>query len=439
MIRPRLRLAILSLRSDCRSTLEYLPLLALAVAMLPYPLCAAQADSKPTAAAPQLSQAAANTVSLAAYQARLQSLDQLVVSCQRATTPANCQSEQVGPDLKLALPSGPREIRFAWLRELLDSAGKGSADKDSAAKGSADTAQAVKDAANAKTAKAQAPKSDNRQQSPPPRHRPEFHPPTLAQQLEDARRRLAQDDRSAAQLAVQSSGQVSDKASSQLPGKLAANPIPESSPERQTLARILAAKEYHAAVDRPSLMHQLLEKIGNWLDMVIAKLKQAGFRSRWVGLAAEIAFVLLICLALAWFLIRLERQGRLGATGFRPEAAAGAASARDWQLWLEDAGKAASQGAWRDAIHFLYWASISRLESGGLWPADRARTPREYLALLDGQSTQRTELAALTRSFERTWYAGRPAVQADFAQAEQVAAKLGARLDAKPRDSRGTQ
>jgi hypothetical protein len=164
---------------------------------------------------------------------------------------------------------------------------------------------------------------------------------------------------------------------------------------------------------------------------LIAKLQQAGFRSRWVGLAAEIGFGVLVCVALAWFLIRLERQGRFNAASLRPEPASGAASARDWQLWLEDAGKAAAQGAWRDGIHFLYWASIARLESGGLWPADRARTPREYLALLTGKNAQRADLAALTRSFERTWYAGRPAAEADFHHAEQVAAHLGAKLETR--------
>lgn len=409
MIWPRLRLALLSRSSNRRPGLGTLPLLALTIAMQPHPLCAAQADSISAAAAPQV---AANAVSLDAYQARLQSLEQLVAACQRTMTPASCQSEQVGPDLKLALPSGLREIRFAWLRELLESAAKGQevAAKDQAAKDNA---------ATAKAAKIQAAKSDNRQQPAPPGHRPEFAPPPLAQQLEDARRRLAADGKSAAQLATPP------------PGRPAVNPTPQPSPQRQTLTRILAAKEYHAAVARPSLMHQLLEKIGNWLDRVIAKLQQAGFRSKWVGTAAEIAFVVLICLALAWFLIRLERQGRLGATSFRPEPSPGAASARDWQLWLEDAGKAAGEGAWRDAIHFLYWASISRLESTGQWPADRARTPREYLDLLPGQSTQRTELATLTRSFERTWYAGRPAAQADFHQAERVAARLGARLETR--------
>jgi hypothetical protein len=219
------------------------------------------------------------------------------------------------------------------------------------------------------------------------------------------------------------------KAASPAAAKPAGSTTP--SPQRQALAGILAAKEYHAAVAGPSLRRRILEKIGNWLDRFIAKLQQAGFHSRWIGLTAEIGFGLLICLALAWFLIRLERQGRLGSASFRPESAAGAASARDWQLWLADAEKAAGQGAWRDAIHFLYWASISRLESGGLWPADRARTPREYLALVSAKSAQRAGLAELTRSFERTWYAGRPAAEVDFHQAEQVAAQLGARLESR--------
>jgi hypothetical protein len=369
----------------------------------------------PHGAATEPPPAAANAASLAEYRTRLQSLDQLIVACQRAMTPANCQSDQVGPDLKLALPSGARQVRFAWLRELLESASKDQAAKDKAAKDKA-----------AKAAKAQAPKEDNQPEQA--KHQPEFHPPTLVQQLEDARQRLAADANFAGESTQQSAAQAS--------GKSAANPSVDSSPQRQTLARILAAKEYHAAVARPTLMHQLLEKVGNWIDRFIAKLQQAGFRSRWVGLAAEIGFGILICVALAWFLIRLERQGRFSAASLRPEPGSGAVSARDWQLWLEDAGKAAAQGAWRDGIHFLYWASIARLESGGLWPADRARTPREYLALLSGKNAQQADLAALTRSFERTWYAGRPAAEADFHQAEQVAAQLGAkfgaRLAAKP-------
>ena len=107
-----------------------------------------------------------------------------------------------------------------------------------------------------------------------------------------------------------------------------------------------------------------------------------------------------------------------------PGPAAGAASARDWQLWLEDARRAAAAGLWREAIHFVYWASISRLESRRLWPADRARTPREYLALVAPEDPRKAGLARLTGSFELTWYGGRAAGERDYRQAEELAKGL---------------
>jgi hypothetical protein len=99
-------------------------------------------------------------------------------------------------------------------------------------------------------------------------------------------------------------------------------------------------------------------------------------------------------------------------------------SARDWQLWLADARKAAAGGQWREAIHFLYWAAIARLESRRLWPADRARTPREYLTLVSPEDPRQSGLALLTRSFEHTWYGGREASESDYRHAEALAARL---------------
>jgi hypothetical protein len=334
--------------------------------------------------------AAPDTVSLADFQARLHTLDQLVAQCQSAITSANCPASQVGPDIQIALPSGSRQVHFAWLRNLLDTA--------------ADSEKKSPDKAKAKPAKAGEDSEDPDTTSPP-----EFQPPSLAEQLADARKRLAADAQLAATWTQTSSG----------PSKAA------PSPQRQTLDRILAQKEYHPAVAGPSLLDRAFEKIGNWIDNILGKLEQAGFRSKWVGVTAEILFVLALTIALIWFLIRLERQGRMNATQFLPGSGGAAPSARDWQLWLEDARRAATQSAWRDAIHLLYWASISRLESLGLWPADRARTPREYLALLTQENAHHADLKTLTRSFERTWYAGRPAAEADFRQAAEVAAKLG--------------
>jgi hypothetical protein len=122
--------------------------------------------------------------------------------------------------------------------------------------------------------------------------------------------------------------------------------------------------------------------------------------------------------------VRIERRWRIRLVPSYQAPAPEAASARDWQLWLADARKAASAGLWREAIHFVYWASISRLESGRLWPADRARTPREYLALMASEDPRQAGLASLTNSFERTWYGGREARESDYRRAEALAAAL---------------
>ncbi|MGC2615074.1 MAG: DUF4129 domain-containing protein, partial [Terracidiphilus sp.] len=81
-------------------------------------------------------------------------------------------------------------------------------------------------------------------------------------------------------------------------------------------------------------------------------------------------------------------------------------------------------GLWREAIHFVYWAAISRLESRRLWPADRARTPREYLALVAPEDPRRPGLSQLTGTFERFWYGGREAGEGDYKQAEDLASSL---------------
>ena len=351
----------------------------------------------PTLAAPQ----GQSGIPVADYMARLQSLDRLVAACRKDMIPANCQGDQVGPDFEVSLPSGTRQVRLAWLRETLNRAGKYQAEiqvaKDKAAKAQASQPYSVQ---QSKTPPTAVPAADPH----------DYRPPTRVQQLEDARSRLAADAR------------------------LAAQEIPPTSPqmqaEHQALARILSAKEYHPAVVGPTLLQRALEKIGNWIDRGIGALQRAGFRSKWIGRTAEIGFVLLLCIGLGWFLIRLERQGRMRA-GFLPEGTGvDIPSARDWQLWLKEARDAASQGAWRDAIHLLYWASISRLESSGAWAADRARTPREYLTLISPDSAERSGLVSLTRTFERTWYGGRTAAEADFRAAEQLVADL--RLGVEP-------
>jgi len=102
-------------------------------------------------------------------------------------------------------------------------------------------------------------------------------------------------------------------------------------------------------------------------------------------------------------------------------------SAKEWTLWLAEARTAGGRGDWRDAIHLAYWAGISFLEREGLWKPDRARTPREYLRLISGQSEQRDALVSLTRIFELAWYAKQDVSEQTFSETLAELEKLGCR------------
>jgi hypothetical protein len=189
------------------------------------------------------------------------------------------------------------------------------------------------------------------------------------------------------------------------------------------MSQILAGRDFRALAE-PSPREAMLEQVATWLNRLFDSAGRFAARSPWIGRTVIGGFITLICVGLAWGLLQLERRWRVRLTpeARRPEP--GAASARDWQLWLEDARAAAAAGQWREAVHFVYWAAISRLESRRLWPADRARTPREYLALVAPEDPRKPRLATLTRTFERIWYGGRPAAESDYRAAEQLANAL---------------
>jgi hypothetical protein len=177
------------------------------------------------------------------------------------------------------------------------------------------------------------------------------------------------------------------------------------------MRQVLAGRDFRN-LETSTARDTLLEKLGEWLNLLWENAAKLQARAAWVGRVIVWGFILVVCVGLAWGLLQLERRWRIRLIPESDGPAAGAASARDWQLWLADARRAAAAGQWREAIHFVYWATISRLESKRLWPADRAEDPR------------RAGLATLTGNFERTWYGGRAADKSDYSQAEELADEL---------------
>jgi hypothetical protein len=325
-------------------------------------------------------------VNFAEYRQHLNALDNVVADCQaqlklKKPAPANniaCDPDRVGPNDRVQGPgataSQAREVRYDWLRSVLIHAGD---------KGSAAQPVAVGAHSSAKS-----------------------QPKNMSDLLNDARQRLQMDER-------------------QAESPLATNPA--YTDERKSLDAILAQREYQG-VTKVSVRDRVLEWLGNLFDRILTSLAGMGARAPWAARLLEGLLLGGICIVLIWFFIRIERSARVRLVP-DVEPAPGSPSAREWQLWVKDAQAAAAGGLWREAIHSVYWASSARLESGRSWPADRARTPREYLGLLRGNDPRKPTLTALTRSFERTWYGGRDAAATDFNSAMALAAELGVQAE----------
>jgi hypothetical protein len=191
---------------------------------------------------------------------------------------------------------------------------------------------------------------------------------------------------------------------------------------RKRLDQILSAREFDR-VRGPSALELFMQRIRAWIANFLRKispklpdLDNAGQWFVWgtIALAAAVAGV---------WLYRVSKQ----SVGGNREIIPFMPSSRNWRDWLADARARAAQGEWRDAIHFGFWAAVSRLESDGVWPPDKTRTPREYLNAIPGSSLSKEPFAAVTRRFEASWYGGRLTTEADFAQFANHLERLGCR------------
>jgi hypothetical protein len=193
------------------------------------------------------------------------------------------------------------------------------------------------------------------------------------------------------------------------------------SAERTALAAVLERAEFRHA-DR-SLTQRVLEAIAIWINRRLAGLVEYSAHRRWLGLLLEWGLAGLACLGLVYWFVRQTRRAR----GVQPGDASrveNTPAMRSWQRLREEAEDAARQQRWRDAVRGYYWATIARFESRGQWPADRARTPREYLRLVLPGHPRHDDLRLLTRHFESCWYGSDTATQRDCDAARQLFERL---------------
>jgi hypothetical protein len=193
------------------------------------------------------------------------------------------------------------------------------------------------------------------------------------------------------------------------------------SAERSRLADILARREFHNAIGE-SWWDRVKRSVQSWLLRLLQRLVES---TAYPAIGQFLVWALLVAaLAVAAFwIVRTYRTSNIYTQFSGPEAV----SNKPWRDWESEAQAAAREGRWRDAVHLLYWAGISFLESQGLWRPDRARTPREYLRLLPAGAAHRVPLQQLTRSFETVWYGRDEATAQTFASASALLEQMGCR------------
>lgn len=356
-----------------------------------------------------VAQPAGHEVSLGQYRQHLVELKAAVEACAKARNTKSCDPALAGLDdrvpLSNALGAEQRLVRYDWLRALLVKS---------------QTPDEVKNEAQAKSQTKTQDKPDPKGGKPPAEDLTRPPKPTTSELLQAAEARLTQDLAQADRTATGP-----------------ATPAANHARERDTMKQVLAGRDFRN-LEAPTAQDSALEKLGNWLNRLIEGARKLEARSAWVGRVIVGSFILAVCVGLVLGLLRLERRWRIRLVPESEGPAAGAASARDWQLWLTDSRRAAAAGLWRDAVHLVYWAAISRLESKRMWPADRARTPREYLALVAPGDPRRAGLATLTGSFERTWYGGQAADESVYRKTEALADGLISGNGARPAMPAGT-
>jgi hypothetical protein len=183
---------------------------------------------------------------------------------------------------------------------------------------------------------------------------------------------------------------------------------------QQRANAILGHPEF-ATAQEDSIWERMWAHIFRWLDKVLGSLAGFGERSPWIGPAMEWGLIgLALVSLLVWAMRVLQRQRLAVRVEEARQIEPWEEAARNWRALADEQ---ASRGEWREAVHCLYWASIAMLEGRKLWVANRSRTPREYVRLLEVGSTRWKLLRQQTQGFERVWYGLNNAAQQDYEHA----------------------
>ena len=193
---------------------------------------------------------------------------------------------------------------------------------------------------------------------------------------------------------------------------LAGVPTPSPDQVRRTADEVFARPEFSPDAALPNWLTRAVEAVARWLG----QLPTVNPLLFWVILGG---CVLSLILLLVYVLASLGWGFEVGPRAARRRAAEAAAERRRQSAeFRAEAGIAAGCGDFTEAIRCLFLSLVYRLDEQGRVGFQKARTNREYLALLDADAPVRRELGVFVDTLGDHWYGQRPAGRERFDDCE---------------------
>jgi len=199
---------------------------------------------------------------------------------------------------------------------------------------------------------------------------------------------------------------------------------------RTLLDQIYSGKEFGKLAKKRTpawqkYLREFFAALGKWLEEHMKFL--GGIHGEWIFFATYATLLVLATILIIW-IMRL-----FGPVGWRwrPQRATLTTSIqpsfeKGWREWRDEADKKAQQGAFREAIRFLFISVLVEGQQKGWWLYEPEATNREHLARVETTSDRREPLQRLIESYELAWYGLRQPGQQEFQDCEHWAQRMEA-------------
>lgn len=199
---------------------------------------------------------------------------------------------------------------------------------------------------------------------------------------------------------------------------------------RTLLDDVYRGKEFRNLTKRKTpawkkYIKRFFEALGKWFEDHLKFL--GGIQGEWILYLMYGAVLVLGGILIIWI---IRSFGPVGWRWRQSRAilppAMESAPKKGWWVWREEANKKAKQGAFREAIRFLFISVLVEGQQKGWWIYEPEATNREHLARVEGHAERREALQKLIERYELAWYGLRQPGREDFRDCEKWAQRMEA-------------